>query len=65
LKLEAILKLVALANDLAKTIPAVVEAVKGALSQDDEAKLKLALTELRAKNDASFDAVLASLKSKA
>lgn len=63
--MEAFLKIFALVNELSATLPAAVAAVKGALSEDEEAKLKQALVDLRAKNDANYETVIASLKSKA
>jgi hypothetical protein len=62
--MEALLKLFTLVNELSAAVPAAFAAVTGSFSEDDGAKLKAAVLELRAKNDANFDAVMASLKSK-
>lgn len=63
--MESLLKLLVLVQELSTAVPAAINAVKGAFSEEDEAKLKAAVAELRAKNDANYEAILASLKSKA
>lgn len=59
--IDAILKIVALVKGALDALPALVASIKGALSEDDEAKLKAALAELRSANDSKYDEAQAAL----
>lgn len=58
----SILKLIAVVNELSMTLPAVIAAVKGTMSSDDEAALKQALADQQAKNAANFEKAQAILE---
>jgi len=58
---EAAMKLVALVKGGLEALPALIASIKGALSEQDEAKLKAALADLRAANDTKYDETQAAL----
>jgi hypothetical protein len=59
--IDSILKLVALIKGGLDALPALVASVKGTLKEEDEAKLKAALADIRVLNDVKYDEAQAAL----